>query len=281
MPSISLEGQKLAFSAPSRGSSLTRRSKLEVRVRDLFTGREIVVAVSERRALNDRALMHPTISRDGTLVAYNANQALDIYAARVSNPPSSDMLVREAKGLVWDWSRDNKRLLFSNGRDEAIHEVNVSSGAQSIFLSKTGYELYQSKFSPDGRGLGLIGCDSHRPGMQCRVFVVPLNHDGVPQTDHSIVIDHPSLWDDKPRWSPSGNLLYFVSDRDGHLCLWAQRLEVKTKQPIGTPFPLYHFHNSRLAMINVGTGSLEIDVARDKIVMGLGELTGNIWTLKR
>jgi len=36
-----------------------------------------------------------------------------------------------------------------------------------------------------------------------------------------------------------------------------------------------------LAMINVGTASLEIDVARDKIVMGLGELTGNIWSLKR
>lgn len=34
-------------------------------------------------------------------------------------------------------------------------------------------------------------------------------------------------------------------------------------------------------MINVGTASLEIDVARDKIVMGLGELTGNIWSLKR
>jgi hypothetical protein len=34
-------------------------------------------------------------------------------------------------------------------------------------------------------------------------------------------------------------------------------------------------------MINVGTSALEIDVARNKIVMGLGELTGNIWSLKR
>ncbi|HSU60760.1 MAG TPA: hypothetical protein VLI55_15720 [Bryobacteraceae bacterium] len=32
---------------------------------------------------------------------------------------------------------------------------------------------------------------------------------------------------------------------------------------------------------NVGMASLEIDVARDKIVMGLGELTANIWSLKR
>lgn len=34
-------------------------------------------------------------------------------------------------------------------------------------------------------------------------------------------------------------------------------------------------------MINVGTGFLEIDLARDKVVMGLGELKGNIWRLKR
>lgn len=157
----------------------------------------------------------------------------------------------------------------------------MASGHQSLFLSKADYDLFQAKYSPDHRGVTLIGCDSNRPGVQCRVFVVPLNDRGVPQTDHWIVIDHPSLWDDKPRWSPNSNLLYFVSDRDGHLCLWAQRLDGGTKRPIGTPFPPYHFHNSRLAMINVGTGSLEIDIARDKIVMGFGELTGNIWSLER
>lgn len=61
----------------------------------------------------------------------------------------------------------------------------------------------------------------------------------------------------------------------------AQRLESRTKRPLGTPFAVYHFHNSKLAMINVGTASLEIDVVRDKVVTGLGELNGNIRSLKR
>jgi hypothetical protein len=30
-------------------------------------------------------------------------------------------------------------------------------------------------------------------------------------------------------------------------------------------------------MMNIGTGLLEIDVATDKVVFNLGELTGNIW----
>jgi hypothetical protein len=34
-------------------------------------------------------------------------------------------------------------------------------------------------------------------------------------------------------------------------------------------------------MMNVGLMSLELDVARDKIILDLGELTGNIWSLNR
>lgn len=45
--------------------------------------------------------------------------------------------------------------------------------------------------------------------------------------------------------------------------------------------PVYHFHNARLDLINAGTGTFDIGVARDKVVMALGELTGNIWRLKR
>jgi hypothetical protein len=34
-------------------------------------------------------------------------------------------------------------------------------------------------------------------------------------------------------------------------------------------------------MTNVGIGMVERDIAKNKVVMGLGELTGNIWSLKR
>ncbi len=40
------------------------------------------------------------------------------------------------------------------------------------------------------------------------------------------------------------------------------------------------FHNARLSMMNLGAYSLNISVARDRIVFNLGELTGNIWTAK-
>ena len=83
--------------------------------------------------------------------------------------------------------------------------------------------------------------------------------------------------DDKPRWSPNGNLLYFISDRDGFRCIWAQRLDPDTKRPVGEPFDVKHFHRARLSMLNVNLALLEISVARDRMVFCLGERTGNIW----
>jgi Tol biopolymer transport system component len=275
-PSISLDGRKLAFVAKARGAP--PRPQVQLRVRDLLTQRETAAAVSE--GVLHYPAMRAQISHDGILVAYAANEASDIYMARLGSGPKHTR-VGNVKGFLWDWSWDDHSLLFSKFGDEGIHQVDVSSGGESSFLRKAGYELYQAKFSPDNRAVILIGCDSHRPGMQCRIFVVPLNSDGSPEADKWIAIDHSSPWDDKPRWSPNGNLIYFVSDRDGHLCLWAQRLDRITKQPNGAPFPVWHFHTSRLAMINIGTAPLEIDVARDKIVMAAGELTGNIWSLKR
>jgi hypothetical protein len=83
--------------------------------------------------------------------------------------------------------------------------------------------------------------------------------------------------DDKPRWSPDGNLLYFISDRDGFLCFWAQRLDPASKRPIGPPFSIYHFHGASRSMTNVGLGALEPAVARDTMTFNLAEVTGNIW----
>lgn len=50
-----------------------------------------------------------------------------------------------------------------------------------------------------------------------------------------------------------------------------------TRRPVGEPFSVAHFHSVRLSMMNIGTGFLEIDVAADKVVFNLGEVTGNIW----
>lgn len=74
--------------------------------------------------------------------------------------------------------------------------------------------------------------------------------------------------------------MYFTSLRDGFLCLWAQRLRPDTKEPTGPAFSVQHFHSARTSMTNTGNSYLETSVARDKIFINLGELSGNIWTTR-
>jgi len=99
--------------------------------------------------------------------------------------------------------------------------------------------------------------------------------------DEWISITEGDSWEDKPRWSPDGNLLYFTSERDGFRCIWARRLDPSTKRPRGAPFAVFHSHTARLNLMNVGLGPLELAVARDKLVFNMAERTGNIWMAKK
>lgn len=295
MPSISADGRKLAFTdVRSRATSengkmgfglvggateplaLTQEAAdLRVRIRDLSTGLEARISTTSRAPQ-----WHPQISRDGTPVGYTDGKPGQLYAVPADGG-SPRMILGGAHRFIWDWSLDKKRVLFGSV-DKRVHSLDLRSASDKVFLEKPSFTLYQAKFSLDDQSVALIACRDYDSGVRdCRIFVVPIEN-GVPApTDHWIAIDHPSHWDDKPRWSPNGNLLYFISDRDGYLCLWAQKLANRTKAPVGTPFPVYHFHSARLSTANLDMSVLEIGVAKDKIIVGLGELTGNAWSMRR
>ena len=294
LPSISAGGRKLAFTAAYTrehggigrvgfGPVASLRepialpqeaAQLQTRVRDLDIGKE--AAVSSGAVPQ----WHPQISRDGTMVAYTSGKPGQLYAAPVSGG-SPRMILGGTNKMIWDWSLDNSRLLFSSA-DDHVHSLDLKSGRDTLFLNKPGISLFQAKFSPDDQWIAVEGVYRDEGGWQSQILLVPLENGTPARPDRWIAIDHhPNGWDDKPRWSPNGNLIYFISDRDGNLCLWAQRLANRMKELVGTPFPVYHFHNARLSMANLDTGILEIGVAKDKIIIGLGGLTGNIWSMKR
>lgn len=266
LPSVSLDGKFLAFTGTVRGRRISRENA-EVRLKDLERGAETVISGPPQA--------YPEISKDGSFLATETIEPpKDIV--RLLN--SKDLALPRILGAghAWDWSRDNKQLLLSrNG--PAIQCLELVSGKEVFQIADPKYDLDQGKFAPGERfvAVGAIGKD----GISSRVFIVPVGPN-MHSAEDWIAIDHSSLWDDKARWSPDGNLLYFVSDRDGHLCLWAQRLNGKSKQPLLAPFPVWHFHNLAFGMQNVGVGVLDIDVAQDKVVLGASELTGNLWSVK-
>ena len=80
-----------------------------------------------------------------------------------------------------------------------------------------------------------------------------------------------------PVWDAGGDLLYYVSDRDGHACIWAQRLDPRTKQPQGAPYVLRHLHRTAAAVFG---GAAFLASSRDRLFFPEMTVTSNLWTAK-
>jgi Tol biopolymer transport system component len=81
--------------------------------------------------------------------------------------------------------------------------------------------------------------------------------------------------EDWANWSPDGKTLCFTSARDGHTCLWAQRLDAGSHRPVGEAFAVQHFHGRTSYQQNGWSA------AGERTVVVLNGRTGNIWMISR
>lgn len=272
LPSITADGRQLAFSSARDRSAFSHNA--QTRLLDLQSKEETVFS-------EPGVETEPHISSDGTLIAADETSPTGVDGVKGTRVfRIEDGMSREVPNTAtsWAFSHDDRRLLVSNDYHD-VRAVDLRSGVEVFRFVHPGRTLYQPSFAPDD---GFIVVESQASALQdSRLFIVPIHLDVPEKADQWIAIDHRSLWDDKPRWSPGGTFLYFLSDRDGWLCLWGQRLLPDSKRPVGEPVAVLHFHNSRLDLRNEGFAMLEIGISRDKAVFGIGELRGNIWSIRQ
>jgi len=128
--------------------------------------------------------------------------------------------------------------------------------------------------SPDGKWIAFH--TAHHTKRQ--VQLAPYEGSEIPHSSWIAVTDNQAL-DREPRWSADGNLIYFLSDRDGFRCIWARKLHPRTKQPVEAIFPVLHLHNPRVSLLHVpSTGHVSLCAVGDRLIFAMGELTGNLWS---
>jgi len=66
----------------------------------------------------------------------------------------------------------------------------------------------------------------------------------------------------------------------GHCCVWAQRLDAKTKKLAGTPFGVWHEHRPSHSMAFWPRGGRTIGIARDKLVFFQVDIRSNIYLIQ-
>jgi eukaryotic-like serine/threonine-protein kinase len=256
-PAVSPDGTKLAFSSRRSGNR-------DIWVRDLRTAKETVVSLPPGPSFN------PKFSPDGNALAYREAEKQTSVGYAVSLAAGSPERICEDCS-DYDWSHDKKKLLVLGTSPAGISVVDLASKQGMALLNHPAYILWNPRFSPDDHWVSFSATMTSR----ARIFVAPFRSAGlVPEPEWIAITD--GAWDDKPRWSPDGAILYFISQRDGFRCIWAQRLDAR-KHPAGPAIPIFHAHEARRSLANVGIGDLGISVARDKIVFNMSERTGNLW----
>lgn len=256
-PEVSRDGRKITYSSRRSGTR-------ELWLKDLASGQEKIVSV------HPSSVFGSVFAPDGSKVAYRAleNQVSKVHIASLSDGAQEIISECPSPG---GWSSDGKRLLCVGAEPARISVIDLRSRQKMPLLNHSTWTLWQPYFSPDDRWVVFNATLAGRS----RIFIAPVRSRGLtPESDWIAITD--GVWDDIPRWSPDGNSVYFMSERDGYRCIWAQRLDA-SKQPSGAAVPIFHAHEARRSLLNIQAGNLQMSVARDKIVFNMSEQSGNIW----
>jgi serine/threonine protein kinase len=266
-PRISPDGKKLTYFAETTGNRKLFLRNLENGTQKQLTPTWFFVPRTPYGAPlvagGTKVLLAAAPSREAGFGAY----VLDLNAG-------APVLVKEKSSILCA-SEDGRYYLTRATGGGTV--VDMQANKEFPFTALDG-QLLSPQFSPDGRWVTF----HHRNTETTRqIYVLPF-HEGrpTPRSEWIPVTDGKQL-DREPQWSPDGNLLYFLADREGTRGIYAQRLDPASKHPVGTPFEVKMFRSARRSMMHfTNSGDSWPAVARDKIVFPLGEMTGNIWLTK-
>ncbi|MDA2937501.1 serine/threonine-protein kinase [Acidobacteria bacterium AH-259-A15] len=263
-PFLSADGKKLVFRSQRSGN-------WDIWMKDLESRKETALTTTP---VDER---WPIITADGSEVAYTVSPR-SVYIVPASGGVAEK--VCNECGHPADWSSHGENILHNPDGGMAL--LNVISGEKTDLLeSEPGgvvLRALDARFSPDDRWIAFHQLKRYPDRRQ--LFITPFRSGVVGDENEWVAITDGSGSGMRVAWSPDGNRLYFLSDRDGFRCIWGQRLDPATKRPVGSPLDIYHFHEIRRSLMNVSPGLIGLSVARDKVAFAMQELTGNIWMMQ-
>jgi len=260
-PAISRDGGAVVYGAFGG----MQEHRLEARLRALPNGPERLFAATFAEA----PVLYPRLSRDASLLAYSElsqgkNATWLVKPAAESAPPSQVCSGCRVLGFF-----TNGDLLLLYGGTRLVRQSQPSGQPATLASLAQGKFAGDGALSPDDGWVALQEIRSADSRAAVRLLPLSAGHPAVALADGPAYVA-------SPRWSPDGRVVYYYSDRDGYLCIWAQRVDPKTKALAGEPFAVLHEHRSRYR-VDRPRNHATFDVGAGWLVWWRVIVTGNIW----
>lgn len=263
-PSVSKDGRWLTYTARGFDSSP------EVHLRDMLSG-------ASRRLDTGGGVAFSAMTPDGSHIAFTRLERPAGEVLVVAREAGQPQVLCQDCGRAEHWAPDGRLLATVSNRDaRSMVEVwDTGRGRRVSVLSHPEWPVHAPRFSTDGQWLLFHATTS--PAART-IFVAPLRdgHPGPPSA--WIALTSGDQLDREPCWSPSGDAVFFLSDRDGFRCIWTQRLDRRTLQPVGAPAAVHHVHHASLRLgLELDTGLVGLTALPGKLFFTLFETRGSIW----
>jgi Tol biopolymer transport system component len=275
-PDVTRDGSRLAY-------RIVRGTRHELWSRSLADGRDHLLLSSEGASLVD-----PHWSPDGATIAYrrrgftseSGGDAQAIALLSLDRQEEKLLTTPGVEATAQDWSPDGRTILGRCAADvRALSRLCLFDVADAPRAERSmrevaadpGANVWQGRFSPDGRWI-VFNTIKPTAAEVSTIHVVAAT--GGAWTKISEV----DSFDDKARWSPDGRTIYFVSNRNGSLNVWGRRVDPATGRPNGAAFQVTRFESSE-QMLSTSIAQLGMAVARDRLVIPITSLSGNVWIL--
>ncbi len=263
-PSIPTDEQRLIYTSD-------RADNYDIWLRDLATGQDTHITIGSTPEFRGE------VSPDGSRVVFNRreNEQSNLYVKDLAKE-TEKRVFEDAFANLLGWMPDGKTVLYYTPAPKIVYRlVDVDTGqARDVGLEHPEYRFTAPRYSPRGDWLAfqlILGGSSG----ESRIYVAR-SENGRP-VDRSQWVEVTSGGDDRHAWwSPDGNTIYFLSNRDEFSCIWAQPLDPETKQPKGPMKALWHLHG-RQRIFHIGSAYFGYAMAADALYFPAYEARGNIW----
>ncbi len=183
--------------------------------------------------------VNPKLSPDGSKVAFSAQYAgnVDVYVLPIEGGEPKRLTYHPGADVVQGWTPDGNEIVFASGRAAnapsavpRFYKVGLDGAVESAMPMP---RAYQGKISPDGKRIAYRMNNSwdeerrnYRGGQNRPIWIENLS-------THEVVT---TPWTDSKEMDPAwiGDVVYFLSDRDGVSNVWSYDTKSKALTQVTT-----------------------------------------------